>query len=246
VKFSIITAVYNRVSTIEQAVKSLQSQTWTTFEHLIIDGASTDGTLSVLHSCADDRASVFSQRDDGIYDALNKGLALSTGDIVGLMHSDDFYADCHVLERVAAAFQESDVDAVYGDLDYVSKHNSDKIVRRWRAGAFDRTKLALGWMPPHPALFLRRNVIERWGGFDTAFRISADYDAILRYFSRGGIAAAYVPHVLVKMRVGGESNRTLAKIWLKTREDYVAIRRNGIGGVGTLIWKNLSKVPQFF
>lgn len=241
-----ITAVYNRVGFIGQAVKSVQAQTWANVEHVVIDGASNDGTLQFLQSCLGDKAILVSERDMGIYDALNKGLARATGDIVGVMHSDDFFADDRVLESVASAFADPEVDLVYGDLDYVAKDDTSRTIRRWKSGEYHRSKLAWGWMPPHPTLYLRRSVIERFGGFDTSFRIAADYDAILRYFGRGQARAVYIPRVLVKMRVGGESNRSLPKIFLKTREDYKALRRNGIGGIGALVWKNLSKLYQFF
>jgi len=245
-KISVITAVYNRVGFIGQAVKSVQAQTWANVEHVVIDGASNDGTLQFLQSCLGDKAILVSERDMGIYDALNKGLARATGDIVGVMHSDDFFADDRVLESVASAFADPEVDLVYGDLDYVAKDDTSRTIRRWKSGEYHRSKLAWGWMPPHPTLYLRRSVIERFGGFDTSFRIAADYDAILRYFGRGQARAVYIPRVLVKMRVGGESNRSLPKIFLKTREDYKALRRNGIGGIGALVWKNLSKLYQFF
>ncbi len=245
-KVSIITAVFNRADCIADAVRSVQSQTWSPVEHVVIDGGSTDGTLQVLRACMNSHAVCVSEPDNGIYFALNKGLALATGDVIGLMHSDDYFADTKVLADVVAAFTNPTVDAVYGDLDYVSKTNTARIVRHWQSGEYTPSKLARGWMPPHPTLFLRRKVIERWGGFDTRFRIAADYDAILRYFGQGNICPVYLPRVLVKMRLGGESNRSLGKIWLKTREDYTALRRNGVGGLGTVVWKNVSKVEQFF
>ncbi|MCK9381063.1 MAG: glycosyltransferase [Sulfuritalea sp.] len=241
-----ITASFNRVDTIAQALASVQGQTWKQVEHIVIDGASTDGTLAVIEAQRDRLAALLSEPDNGIYDALNKGFALSSGDVVGLMHSDDFYADERVLERVALAFADPAVDGVYGDLDYVAKADPPRIIRRWRSGTYQRSRLAYGWMPPHPTLFLRRAVIERWGGFDTSFRIAADYDAMLRYLARGNIRLAYIPEVLVKMRVGGESNRSLSRILRKSREDYAALRRNEVGGLGTLVWKNLSKLGQFF
>ena len=244
-KISVITAVYNRADFIAQAVQSVQSQAWRNVEHVVIDGGSTDDTLQVLQSCLNSLAVWVSEPDKGIYDALNKGLALATGDVIGLMHSDDFFADDRVLERVAAAFADPLVDAVYGDLDYVAKDDTSRVIRRWRSGEYVATRLTRGWMPPHPTLYLRRSVIERWGGYDTSYQIAADYDAILRYFGQGRVRVVYIPHVLVKMRVGGESNRSLARIWLKSREDYMALRRNGVGGVGALILKNLSKLGQF-
>ena len=170
----------------------------------------------------------------------------ATGDIIGILHSDDYFADEQVLKHVAEAFVDEGVDAVYGDLVYVAKDDTSRIIRLWRAGEYHPSNLARGWMPPHPTLFLRRRVIERWGGYDTRYRISADYDSILRYFGKGLIRTVYIPRVLVKMRLGGESNRSLGRILRKSKEDYLALHRNGIGGLSVLLWKNLSKVGQFF
>ena len=256
-KISIITAVFNRADSIAQAVESVQRQTHADVEHVVIDGASTDGTLEALRAfsglprrCAPRNDSIsfvlVSEPDNGIYDALNKGFERASGEIIGVMHSDDFFADERVLARVVEAFADPEIDAVYGDLDYVAKTDTNRVIRHWKSGEYNPARLAWGWMPPPPTLFIRRRVFEQWGGFDTQFRIAADYDAILRYFGQGKIRAAYIPCVLVKMRVGGESNRSLAKIWLKSREDYLALRRNGVGGMGALMWKNLSKVRQFF
>lgn len=244
-KVSIITAVYNRVATVAEAIDSVQFQTYQDIEHLLIDGASTDGTLEVLESRRNDRTVLVSEPDKGIYDALSKGMALATGEVIGLMHSDDTFASSDVIARVAAAFEDPTVDAVYGDLDYVAQDNPSKIIRHWKAGEFTPEKLKRGWMPPHPTLYLRRSVIERLGGYDASYRIAADYDAILRYFGRGNLKAAYLPEVLVKMRVGGESNQSIRKIVRKSREDYRALRTNGIGGATALAWKNLSKLNQF-
>lgn len=244
-RISVITAVFNRCETVGQSLESVLAQTWQNVEHIVIDGGSTDGTMEIVDTYRDRLALIVSERDRGIYDALNKGLTRSTGDVVGFMHSDDFYADDRVLERVAEAFENADVQGVYGDLDYVAKDDPSRIIRRWRSGRYTPARLAWGWMPPHPTLYLRRAVIEQWGGFDTNFSIGADYDAMLRYLSRGQIELAYIPRVLVKMRIGGESNRSVTQILLKSREDYAALRRNGVGGIGTLVLKNLSKVRQF-
>lgn len=244
-KFSIVTAVRNRVDTIGQALASVREQTWPHVEHIVVDGDSDDGTLAVLEPQRAQLACLISEPDSGIYDALNKGLARATGDIVGFLHSDDYYADPRVLERIAAAFENPAVDGVYGDLDYVSRHDTARIVRRWRSGPYRRARLAWGWMPPHPTLYLRRAVYQRWGGFDSALRIAADYDAILRYLGPAQIGLAYLPEVLIKMRTGGASNRSLAQLWRKSREDYLALRRNRIGGLVALLCKNLSKLPQF-
>lgn len=245
-KFSIITAVYNRERTVAQSVASVASQTYHDIEHLIIDGASKDGTLAEVHRLAHRGMRVISEPDRGIYDALNKGIVNATGEVVGLMHSDDFYSHSRVLEFVAEAFARTSADAVYGDLDYVAASDTSKVIRHWHSGAFEPKRLARGWMPPHPTLFVRREAMMRLGLYNTDYRIAADYEAILRWFGKGGLKLSYIPEVLVKMRVGGESNRSLGRILRKSREDYRALRTNEVGGIATLAWKNLSKLPQFF
>ena len=243
--FSIITVVRNRVETVRDAIDSLYAQSFADFEHVIQDAASTDGTAELLKAVDDPRKCLISERDTGIYDGLNRALARTTGEIIGLLHSDDFFANDAVLGDVARRFEQSGADAVYGDLDYVAAADPQRIVRHWRAGEYAPGLLARGWMPPHPALFLRRKVIERWGSYDTSYRISADYDAVLRYFCSGELNVAYLPKVLVKMRTGGTSNRSLGHILQKSREDYRALRVNGVGGIGTLLYKNARKLPQF-
>jgi glycosyltransferase len=245
-KISIITAVLNREDTIGGALDSLQEQTYGDFEHLIQDGGSTDGTLDEVRRRADERSSIVSEPDSGIYDAINKGIARATGDVIGLLHSDDVFGSNEVLAKVCQALSDSSVQGVYGDLVYVSTSDLSRVIRHWRSEAYDRGKLSKGWMPPHPTLFLRREVFDRWGVYDTNYEIAADYDAILRWLGRGGVSLAYIPEVLVKMRVGGESNRSLSRILRKSREDYRALRSNNVGGLGTLALKNLSKIGQFF
>lgn len=244
-KFTIITAVYNRDATIGQAIDSVAAQSHRDVEHLVIDGASTDGTLQEIDTRRHSGMRVISEPDQGIYDALNKGVAAAEGDVIGLMHSDDFFAHRDVLANVSNCFAQTGADAVYGDLDYVSAHDTDNIIRRWKSGAYDRRKLGRGWMPPHPALFVRRDVFASHGNYDTSYSIGSDYDAMLRWLWTGKISAAYLPEVLVKMRVGGESNRSIDRIITKSRDDYRALRSNGVGGIGTLARKNLSKLPQF-
>jgi len=243
---SVITAVHNRVDTVGQTLASVRTQTWPAVEHVVVDGGSVDGTLALLEAARQHLSMMVSEPDGGIYDALNKGFAHARGDVVGLLHSDDFFADGRVLERVAAAFEDPEVDGVYGDLDYVAKTAPERVIRRWRSGAYEPLRVAWGWAPPHPTLFLRRAVFEQWGGYDTRFRIAADYDAMLRYLGKGGIRLAYIPEVLVKMRMGGTSNRSVRNVLRKSYEDYLALRSNGVGGVGTLLWKNVQKVPQFW
>lgn len=244
-KISVVTAVFNRAGTIADALRSVETQSYQNVEHIIQDGGSGDGTLNIIRQFGTSPARLVSEPDGGIYDAINKGISRASGDIIGLMHSDDFFADDLVLQRVAEAFRDQEVDGVYGDLDYVSASNTGKIVRHWRSGPYHPDLLKRGWMPPHPTLYLRREVFDRWGLYDTSMRIAADYEAMLRYLVRGDIRLAYIPEVLVKMRVGGESNRSLSRILKKSREDYTALRRYGVGGMGTLMAKNFSKLEQF-
>lgn len=245
VKISVVTAVYNRVTTIGHAIESVRAQTYPHVEHIVQDGGSTDGTLSEIHRLANGSTHLVSAKDSGLYDAINRGITRATGDVVGLMHSDDFFVHNRVLDHVADLFANPEVMGVYGDLYYVASDDPTRVVRYWRAGEYSREKLRYGWMPPHPTLYLRRTVFKDWGLYDTRFRIAADYDAILRYLVRGGIGLAYIPEVMVGMRLGGESNRTFAKILRKSHEDLQAIRRNNIGGIGTLALKNVGKLNQF-
>jgi glycosyltransferase len=188
---------------------------------------------------------LISEPDDGIYDALNKGIARASGDIIGFLHSDDFFAHEGVLAQIADAFADPSVEAVFSDLDYVSQADTSRVIRHWSTGPFRPERLKRGWMPAHPTLYVRSAVYERLGAYDTRLRIAADYDFILRYFSQLEADTVYIPEVLYKMRVGGESNRSLTKIKTKMTEDYQALRRNKVGGVTALAWKNLSKLGQF-
>lgn len=245
-KISVVTAVYNRANTIAQSIESVQWQTYPNIEHIIQDGASSDGTIEIILKNTNSKTLFESKQDSGIYDAINCGIRRSTGDIIGLMHSDDFFANTRVLERVANAFGDPMIDGVYGDLHYVAASNPERVVRHWKSGEYHPSLLKYGWMPPHPTLYLRRNVYERFGCYDTSFRIAADYDAMLRYLGQGNIRLTYIPEVLVKMRTGGESNRSISKIIEKSREDLRAIRASNIGGISVLLYKNIRKLKQFY
>lgn len=246
VTISIVTAVLNRVDTVGRAIESLRAQDYRSVEHIIVDGVSTDGTLDVCRRMAADGTKILSEPDEGIYDAINKGIELATGDVIGVLHADDFLASEDVLSRVAEAFEDAAVDAVYGDLEYVSAHNPGRVIRTWRAGPFDLERLEWGWMPPHPTLYVRSQVVNRLGPYDTSYRIAADYDAVLRWFGSGQVNAVYLPYVMVRMKMGGASNGGVEQVIRKWVEDYRAIRANDIGGVATLLSKNVSKVGQFF
>ena len=243
-KITVITAAYNSEATVGEAIASVAAQTYPEVEHLIIEGNSNDGTLKAIESVRHRRMKLISEPDDGIYDALNKGIQNATGDLIGFVHSDDVLAHGGVLSRIAAEFDDPEVEAVFGDLVYVSKSDTTRVVRHWAAGSFHPRRLKYGWMPPHPTLYLRREVYERLGRFNKTMRIAADYDFILRYFTQATGKSAHIPEVLYKMRMGGVSNRNWPMIRQKMKEDMQAIRSNSVGGRHTLALKSLSKVRQ--
>jgi len=243
-KISIITSVYNNKETIEDAIKSVLSQTYENIEYVVVDGGSSDGTLDIIEKYKDQIDVLVSEPDKGIYDGLNKGLDLATGDVVAFLHSDDLYADEHTIEHVASVFKKEDVDGVYGDLIYTPKEDTSKVLRYWKSKDFHPDLLKQGWMPAHPTFFLKKEIYDKYGKFDLGFKIAGDYDFMLRVLSKG-IEVKYLPEVIYKMRVGGESNKSLKNIILKSKEDLKALNKNDIGGVATLLIKNFSKVGQF-
>lgn len=245
-KISIITSVWNNKATLGDAIDSVLAQTYDNIEYIIVDGASTDGTVELIQSYGDKITKFVSEHDKGIYDGLNKGVALATGDIIGFLHSDDIYVDENTIAGVVETFQKHQSDSMYGDLVYVSKEDTSNVVRFWKSGDYAFEKLAKGWMPPHPTFFVKRECYTKYGAFDTTFRIAADYDFMLRVLGKHKISTAYLPKVIYKMRVGGASNKSIANIIKKSKEDIRALRNNNIGGYLTLLMKNLSKIPQFF
>lgn len=244
-KVSIITSVYNNEKTIEDAIKSVLSQDYSDIEYIVVDGASKDSTVEVIKKYEDKISKFVSERDKGIYDGLNKGISLATGDIIAFLHSDDIYASETIISDVVKMFQENEIDSIYGDLVYVDKHDTSKIFRYWKSGQYSFKKLCNGWMPPHPTFFVKREFYDRYGKFDLGFGIAADYDFMLRMLGKYKISTMYLPKVLYKMRVGGASNRSIKNIIQKSREDIKALKNNGIGGYRTLVMKNLVKIPQF-
>ena len=227
-------------------MESVLGQTYSNIEYIIVDGGSTDGTVDIIKSYQERLGAFISEPDKGIYDGLNKGIKLATGEVIGFLHSDDLYENNTVIEKVAQAFKNNALDSVYGDLTYVNKTDPDKVIRYWKSGEFTLKKLHQGWMPPHPTFFVKRAIYEQQGLFDTSFKIAADYDVMLRFLGKNKITTQYIPYVLIKMRVGGASNKSLKNIILKSKEDLKAMKNNEMGGVFSLVFKNLSKLQQFF
>ncbi len=244
-KVSIITATYNSSRTIIDTLKSLEEQTYNNIEYIIIDGASKDNTLDVIKNNCSRVSTIISEPDNGIYDALNKGINAATGDIVGFLHSDDLFAYPEAIEDIVKSMFENKTDAIYADLQYVDKDNINSIVRYWKSGEYNINKVKDGWMPPHPTFYMKRECYQQFGLFDLKFKISADYDSLLRYLYLNNISMSYLPKVTIKMRVGGASNRDMKNIILKTTEDITALKNSQIPWFQALANKNLSKIPQF-
>lgn len=245
-KVSIITATYNSAETINDTLQSLNAQSYQDIEYIIIDGASKDNTLAVVKQQCARVTTIISEPDKGIYDALNKGIRAATGDIVGFLHSDDLFAYPDAVKDIVEQLQGSNADALYGELQYVSKNDTDNVIRLWKSGTYTKAKLKSGWMPPHPTFYMKRDLYEKHGLFDLSFKIAADYDSLLRYLWTNNVKMTYLPKVVMKMRVGGASNRSLKNIIQKTKEDIRALKNNNVFWPSALLIKNFSKIPQFF
>lgn len=243
-KFSIITASYNSLPTLPEAMRSLFEQQHADFEWIVVDGLSNDGTQDWLMGQTDERLRYISEKDNGIYEALNKGLEMSTGDVVGFLHADDLFAHPHVLSRIATCFERDKCDGVYGDLQYVRADDTGMILRDWRGRDFTMWQLEHGWMPAHPTLFIRRCLYKENGGFDLSFQIAADYDFMLRLMKKPGYKWTYLPMLITLMRWGGVSNQW--GNWISKKcEDWRVIRKNKLRfPVLVLMYKNISKLKQ--
>lgn len=242
---SIITATYNSANTVADTLASVQKQTYTNVEHIIVDGCSTDNTLAIIKN-ANHQGTIVSEKDDGIYDAMNKGISLTHGEIVGILNSDDFFAHEKVLERVVDVFNTTGCDAVYGDLFFVHPDNPSKILRKWIAGGYDVNLFLKGWMPPHPTFFVKRSVYEKYGVFNTSLKSSADYELLLRFLYVHKINVQYLPEVLVNMRSGGQSTKSISNRIRAHKEDYLAWSLNGLKPRWfTLLLKPVRKIKQF-
>lgn len=245
-KISLITITYNSEDTLEDTIRSVKEQNCAGLEYIIIDGASTDRTVDLIKKHEDFVSFWSSSKDNGIYDAMNKGLKKATGDYIGFLHSDDMFFSDDVLKKISEALEEYEPDVLYGDLVYVNACETDNVIRQWKSCEFYPKLLKKGWMPPHPTLYIKREIIREIGDFDTTYKIAADYDYILRLFSKKTLKFMYLPKVIVRMRMGGASNKNISSIILKSREDIRALRSNKMGGIVTLLRKNISKIPQLF
>jgi glycosyltransferase involved in cell wall biosynthesis len=244
-KVSIITVSYNSEKTIEDTIKSVLAQDYPNIEYLIIDGASKDGTLQIVQKYQDKIANVVSEKDKGIYDAMNKGIALATGEIIGILNSDDFYADSTVISSIVAQFTPT-IDAVYADLVYVDANDTNRITRLWKSGNYNQGDFKKGWMPPHPTFFVKSECYQKYGNYSLQLKSAADYELMLRLIHKEQIKINYLPKVIVKMRTGGASNASLKNRIRANKEDRMAWRMNGLKpGFFTFVRKPISKIIQF-
>ena len=239
-KISIITVAFNAAPTIADTLESVAAQTHPEIEHIVVDGASTDGTLEIIERHGKHVARLISEPDQGIYDAMNKGLRLATGEVIGFLNADDVYIDDGVLQRVAEIMARNDLDALFGDAEFVNPARPTRSVRRYRSERFRPERIAWGWMPAHPSLFLRRGVYERFGNFRTDYCIAGDFELVARIFHGGTLKYRHVPEVWVRMRTGGVSTGGWRNTVLLNREVLRACRENGIP---TSLPKILSKYP---
>lgn len=246
-KVSIITVVYNGADTIADAIDSVLAQTYPDIEYIIIDGASTDGTQAVVARYGNRVAHFVSEPDRGLYDAMNKGVRLATGDIIGILNADDLYRHPEVISRMVAKLTESGADAIYGDLVYADRENPDRVTRYWRAGHYEPGAFLMGWMPPHPTFFVRAWVYRQHGYFNTDLRSAADYELMLRFIHKHNITITYLSEVTVIMRNGGVSNSSLQNRWRANQEDRRAWQINDVQPHWFTLWlKPLRKLGQFW
>lgn len=246
-KISIITVCFNSAATLEETIRSVVNQDYADVEYIVVDGGSTDGTAVIVERYKDRIQKYICEKDKGMYDAINKGIGLATGDVIGLLHADDRYANVHILSKVAETLTRSGADSLYGDLQYVSRTDASKVIRQWKSCPYNQALFLKGWMPPHPTYFVKRSVYERFGCYNTSLSISADYELMLRHLYKHKVSTTYLPEVIVQMRTGGLSNKGWTSRLKANQEDRKAWKINGLKpGFFTLIRKPLSKLGQFF
>ncbi len=246
-KVSIITATYNSSKYLEDCIKSIIIQNYPNIEYIIIDGQSTDGTLDIIKKYESGIAYWISEPDKGMYDAINKGIRQATGDVIGILNSDDMLASPEIISVIANAFVENNVDSIYGDLAYVDKESTSRIIRFWRGSIYKRARFLYGWMPAHPTFYVKKSVIVQYGGYEKHYQTAADYEFMSRLLYRYRVSSYYIPRLIVKMRVGGASNITLKARLRANRRDYLAMKKNRIPfPLIVSILKPISKLHQYF
>ncbi len=246
-KVTLITATYNSQKYLEDCIQSVVRQTYHDIEYIIVDGKSGDGTLAIIKKYENNIAKWISETDRGMYDAINKGMEMATGDIIGILNSDDMLDGDDVIETIVKAFEEKNVDSIYGDLEYVDPEDTNKIYRIWKGKPYKRSLFRSGWMPAHPTFYFRRELLKKYGGYENHYFSAADYEFMARYLYKYKISAYYLPKLIVKMRRGGQSNSSLRKRLRANRRDYLAMKKNNIPfAFFVSILKPLSKLHQYY
>ena len=245
-KVSIITVTLNSEKYLADCINSVKRQNYKDIEHIIIDGKSTDGTIKIIHQNEEHISFWISETDRGMYDAINKGLKVATGDIVGILNSDDMFASADSVRSIVDCFETTDTGSVYGDLVYVDAANPQKVIRYWKGTSFKRSRFRYGWMPAHPTFYMRRSLIEQYGLYENHYFTAADYEFMARYLFLNKVTSQYIDSMLVKMRCGGISNITLKSRFRANRRDFLAMKKNKIPfSFIVSILKPLIKIPQF-
>ena len=245
-KISIITVVWNNKETIKDAIDSILSQTYQDIEYIIIDGASTDGTIEIIKSYGDKITKFISEKDKGLYDAMNKGISLATGEVVGILNSDDFYNSNDIIQTVVDEFESKEIDCLYGDLEYVDGIDTSKVIRYWKSKSYVDGLFEKGWHPAHPTFFIKKEFYDKYGTFNLDFKIAADYEIMLRFLLKHKLKPSYINKTFVKMRIGGASNNSISSIIKANLESYKAWKINGLY-INPLMFllKPVSKILQF-
>ncbi|HMO60600.1 MAG TPA: glycosyltransferase family 2 protein [Ferruginibacter sp.] len=246
-RVTIITVTHNSATYLQECIDSVVTQTYPDIEHIVVDAASTDGTLDIIKRYDNHITKWVSEKDKGMYDAINKGMRLATGDIIGILNSDDMLASKDVIAGIVKCFQENLVDSVYGDLVYVDKVNTKKVIRYWKGFTYKRYRFRYGWMPAHPTFYFKAGLLQKFGYYETHYYTAADYEFMARYLYRHRISACYFEKLIVKMRIGGQSNRNIQSRLRANRRDYLAMKKNKIPlPLLASILKPLIKLHQYY
>ncbi|UFH33327.1 glycosyltransferase [Chryseobacterium sp. C-71] len=242
-KISVITVCYNSAATIEDTIKSVMEQTYDDIEYIIVDGNSKDATLHIINQYENSITKWISEPDNGLYDAMNKGIKLATGDIIGILNSDDLFCDCDAISKVMTIFNnDKKLDSVYADIYYVDQNNTNNIVRKWKSGL--RKKFSTGWHPAHPTFYVKKNIYDEYGYFDLSFKLASDFEIMLRFLDRYNISTYYLAEPLIKMRLGGETNKSFKNIINQNLECIKAFKNNEVK-VSTFLYPFKRLLPKF-
>jgi len=245
-KVSIITVTFNSARYLQNAIQSVYHQDYPNIEYIVVDGGSTDETLSIIQQNSSCVTKWISEKDNGMYDALNKGMKMATGDVIGILNSDDMLAGRDVISKIVSCFQHQQVDSLFGDLIYVDAEQTNKVHRFWRGTSYHRSLFRTGWMPAHPTFYVRKDVVDQLGGYETNYFSASDFELMTRYLYKHRISSYYLPELIVKMRKGGMSNGSFQKRIRANRRDYLALKENRVPfAFAVSLIKPLRKLPQY-